>query len=112
MTTATDRPTGAKLPHPPLRRQPALLRRIFADPQPVLDELAAAHGPMYALGAGPVRMAVVGDPVALRELFAMPIDDFTWGHKFNVLGFVVGAQSIIVSDDDVARYRRRSHDVV
>ncbi len=107
-TTPTPTPaTGAKaLPHPPLRRQPALLRRIFTDPQPVLDELAAAHGPMYSLGAGPVRMAVVGDPVALRELFAMPIDDFKWGHKFNVLGFVVGAQSIIVSDGDDHRRRR------
>jgi cytochrome P450 len=97
---------GAALPAPPLSRQPALLRRIFADPQPVLDELAAAHGPMYALGAGPVRMAVVGDPTALRELFAMPIDDFRWGHKFNVLGFVVGPTSIIVSDGDDHRRRR------
>ncbi len=94
------------LPHPPARRQPALLRRLFVDPQPVLDELAAEHGLMYALGAGPFRMAVIGDPVALREMFAMPIDDFRWGHKFNVLGFVVGASSIIVSDGDDHRRRR------
>ncbi|MEX2293525.1 MAG: cytochrome P450 [Acidimicrobiales bacterium] len=107
ITTNTSGAQAAKpLPHPPLRRQPSLLRRILADPQPVLDELAAAHGPMYAFGAGPVRMAVVGDPVALRELFAMPIDDFRWGHKFNVLGFVVGAESIIVSDGDDHRRRR------
>lgn len=108
MTATTDRSnvSAKPLPHPPLRRQPGLLRRIFTDPQPVLDELASAHGPMYALGAGPVGMAVVGDPAALRELFAMPIDDFKWGHKFNVLGFVVGAQSIIVSDGDDHRRRR------
>lgn len=105
-TTTTPTKVAKALPHPPLRHQPALLRRIFADPQPVLDGLAAAHGPMYALGAGPVRMAIVGDPAALRELFAMPIDDFTWGHKFNVLGFVVGPRSIIVSDGDGHRRRR------
>lgn len=71
----------------------------------VLDELAALHGPMFQLGGGPIRMAVVGDPVALRELFAMPADHFRWGHKFNVLGFVVGPTSIIVSDG--ADHRRR-----
>lgn len=109
MTTSSDitAPSAAgALPHPALRHQPALFRRIFADPQPVLDELAAEHGPMFTLGAGPVRMAVIGDPAALRELFAMPIDDFRWGHKFNVLGFVVGATSIIVSDGDDHRRRR------
>lgn len=110
MNRSVRTPAGADapraLPHPPIHRQPGLLRRIFADPQPVLDELTAAHGPMVGLGAGPVRLAVVGDPSALRGLFAMPIDDFRWGHKFNVLGFVVGASSIIVSDGDDHRRRR------
>ena len=77
-------------PHPPLREQPALLRRLFSDPSPVLDELTVRYGPMYSMGRGPVRMAVIGDPVALRELHGMPTDSFRWGHKFNVLGFVVG----------------------
>jgi cytochrome P450 len=93
------------LPHPPMREQPGLLRRIFADPTPVLDELAARYGSTYSLGAGPVRMAVVGDPVALRELFAMSTDTFRWGHKFNVLGSVVGKESMIVSDG--ADHKRR-----
>jgi cytochrome P450 len=96
------------LPHPPVREQPGLLRRIFADPVPVLDELAGRFGPVYGLGFGPVRMAVVGDPVALRELFATPTDSFRWGHKFNVLGFVVGSESMIVSDGDDHRRRRTS----
>lgn len=96
------------LPHPPLRRQPALLRRIFKDPQPVLDELAATHGPVCGLGGGPVRMAIVGEPTALRELFAMPSDRFRWGHKFNVLGFVVGEDSMIVSDGADHKRRRSS----
>jgi cytochrome P450 len=100
--------TVRALPHPPLREQPALLRRIFADPIPVLDELADRLGPVYGLGFGPVRMAVVGDPVALRELFATPTDAFRWNHKFNVLGFVVGPGSMIVSDGDDHKRRRSS----
>ena len=50
-------------------------------------------------------MAIVGDPGALRELFALPVDAFQWGHRFNVLGFVVGADSLIVSDG--AEWKRR-----
>lgn len=76
---------------------------------PVLDELAAELGPAYAFGAGPVRLAVVGDPAALRELFMLPTESFRWNHKFNVLGFVVGGGSMIVSDGD--DHRRRRHAV-
>jgi cytochrome P450 len=96
------------LPAPPRRHQPGLLRRILADPAPVLDELAERHGPMYGFGAGPLRMAVIGDPAALRELFAMPTEAFRWGHKFNVLGFVVGKGSMIVSDGEDHTRRRGS----
>jgi cytochrome P450 len=53
-------------------------------------------------------MAIVGDPTALRELFAMPNTSFRWNHKFNVLGFVVGEHSMIVSDGDDHRRRRSS----
>ena len=53
-------------------------------------------------------MAIIGDPEALRELFAMPNTSFRWNHKFNVLGFVVGKQSMIVSDGDEHRRRRSS----
>ncbi|MGI8756390.1 MAG: cytochrome P450 [Acidimicrobiales bacterium] len=84
------------------------MRRLLADPQPVLDELAARFGPVFGLGAGPARMAVVGDPAALRELFARPVGDYRWGHKFNVLGFVVGARSMIVSDGADHKRRRSS----
>ena len=53
---------------------------------------------MVGLGAGPMRLAIVGDPTALRELFGTPTDAFRWGHRYNVLGFVVGDGSMIVSD--------------
>jgi len=100
--------SAAPLPAPPWRQQPGLLRRLFADPAPVLDELAERLGPNFALGAGPLRMAVIGDPATLRELFAMPTGHFRWGHKFNVLGFVVGDTSMIVSDGDDHAKRRSS----
>jgi cytochrome P450 len=74
----------------------------------VLDDLSARYGPVCGLGVGPARMAIVGDPEALRELFAMPNTSFRWNHKFNVLGFVVGKQSMIVSDGDEHRRRRSS----
>lgn len=99
---------GSPLPTPARRHQPGLIRRIFADPTPVLDELSARYGSIFGFGAGPVRMAVVGDPVALRELFAMPTDHFRWDHKFNVLEFVVGKGSMIVSDGDDHARRRAS----
>jgi len=99
---------GRRLPHPPLSKQPGYLRRIFEDPQPVLDELRAAYGPIVGLGAGPVRLAIVGEPTALRAMFAMPNDAFRWGHKFNVLGFVVGEGSMIVSDGSDHSRRRSS----
>jgi cytochrome P450 len=84
------------------------LRRLFKDPQPVLDQLRTTYGPVCGLGFGPVRLAVVGDPAALKTLFATSVDSFRWGHKFNVLGFVVGDESMIVSDGADHRRRRSS----
>lgn len=95
-------------PSPPVRAQVGIVRRLLADPQPVLDRLRAEHGPVVGLGYGPMRMAVVGGPAALRDLFALPVASFRWGHKFNVLGFVVGGTSMIVSDGADHKRRRSS----
>lgn len=108
-TSPTDTPAlGRPLPHPAWFHQPGFLRRIFRAPQPVLDELASRYGPVCGLGGGPVSMAIVGDPHALRDLFGMPPESFRWGHKFNVLGFVVGKGSMIVSDGADHKRRRSS----
>ena len=111
-TPATDagdeRPLESVPPSPPLRRQPGLLRRMFEQPHAVLDELRAEYGPVVRLGAGPLRMVVVGAPVALTEMFAMSTESFRWNHRFNVLGFVVGKRSMIVSDGELHRRRRRA----
>lgn len=98
----------AALPHPPLREQPRLLRQLFDGPQPVLEELSSRFGPVVGLGGGPVRMAIVGGPDELRQLFGTSTDSFRWGHKFNVLGFVVGDGSMIVSDGADHKRRRSS----
>lgn len=108
MATEVLAPGGAALPHPPFRRQLRLLRVIFKDPSTVLDELRAGYGPICSLGAGPVRMAVIGGPEAMRELYAIPTSAFRWNHKFNVLGFLVGEGSMIVSDGDDHKRRRSS----
>ena len=84
------------------------VRRLLRDPLPALDELRDQFGPVYGLGFGPIRLAIVGDPAALRDLFAMRSDSFRWGHKFNLLGFVVGDGSMIVSDGTDHRRRRSS----
>ena len=78
------------------------------EPQPVLDELAETVGSVCGLGWGPMRVAVVGDPVALRDLFAAPTESFRWNHKFNLLGVVVGPGSMIVSDGADHKRRRSS----
>ena len=38
----------------------------------------------------------------------MPVDQFRWGHRFNVLEFVVGAGSMLVADGDDHKRRRSS----
>jgi len=108
--SAVTMPSAAALalPSPKLAAQPGLLRRLLRDPQPVLDELGETVGPVCGLGFGPMRIAVVGDPVALRELFATPTESFRWNHKFNLLAVVVGSGSMIVSDGDDHTRRRSS----
>ena len=105
---ATQTTKARPLTAPPWRDQPRLIRTIFRDPVPVLDEVAERYESMCALGAGPVRMAIIGDPAAMREMFALPNESFRWGHKFNVLKFVLGEGSMIASDGPDHKRRRGS----
>ena len=84
------------------------VHRLFSDLAPALDELHAAYGPICGLGGPGVRIAVIGDPTLIHEMFSMGVDNFHWKHKFNVIGvrFVVGKQSMIVSDG-ADHHRRR-----
>ena len=83
------------------------MRRLFNDPAPALDALRAEYGPICGLGYPGVRLAIIGDPASMHEMFSMKADAFRWNHKFNVVGvrFVVGKQSMIVSDG--ADHQRR-----
>ena len=106
MKTTGNDVTGRALPRPPLRRQPALMRQLLSDPRPALDALRDSWGPIVGLGAGPMSLAIVGEPSAMRELFAENVESFRWNHRFNVLEFVVGRTSMIVSDGPEWKRRR------
>jgi cytochrome P450 len=73
----------------------------------VLEEVREHHGAVVGLGAWPARLAIVGDPAAIADLFAEPTDSYRWNHRFNVLALSVGKESIIVSDG-ADHHRRRS----
>ena len=82
------------------------MHRLMSDPAPALDDLSARYGPTFVLRGGLMTMVVVSDPAHLRDLLATPTDSFVWGHRFNVLEFIVGPGSMIVSDGDDHRRRR------
>jgi hypothetical protein len=76
------------------------MRDLTSDPCPALDALTLEYGPTFAVGGRPMHMVVVGDPAHLNPLLATSTDAFKWGHRFNVLGFIVGPGSMIVNDGD------------
>ena len=86
------------------------MRVLLSDPASALDGLSQAYGPICGLGLPGARLAVIGGPEVLRELFSQPADVYRWGHRFNVVGvqFVVGKDSMIVSDGAEHRRRRGS----
>ncbi len=89
-----------------IRENVSLTRRLFADPAPVLDECLARYGPTFAFGFGPVETVFVGAPQHMATVFSRPNESYRWGHFLNLLGFVVGPTSMIVSDGEEHRRRR------
>jgi cytochrome P450 len=86
-----------------------LMRTLLRDPAPALDELRREYGPVVGLSTWPARMAVVGGPAAIREMFQGGADAYRWGHRFMFgLRFVVGDGSMIVSDGEAHKRRRRA----
>ena len=96
-----------ELPGPRGRTNARYVRRLFSDPAPALNALRAEFGPICGLGYPGVRLAIIGEPALMQEMFSMKADAFRWNNKFNVIGvrFVVGRQSMIVSDG--ADHQRR-----
>ena len=108
---ARDASTLGSLPRPPGphgRDKLRLMRTLFSEPAPALDEICQRFGPVAGLSLGPVRTVIIGEPAVMREMFTMGADAYRWGHRYNVVGvrFVVGKTSMIVSDG-VDHARRR-----
>ena len=97
---------GLAIPRPQRRHQPRLIRRLLQTPQTALDELNEAFGPVCGLGAGPLRIVVVGSPKSVRELLMQPNDRFRWDTRLSPFPFVVGKQTMIASDGPDHRRRR------
>lgn len=94
------------IPRPARRKQVRLIRRLLQTPQTVLDELNESFGPVCGLGAGPLRMVVVGSPKLIRELLMQPNDRFRWDTRLSSFPFVVGKRTMIASDGPDHRRRR------
>ena len=96
------------LPRPGPIENLRLTRGLFTDPAPVLDTIAKRYGGMCSLGAGPLRVAIVGDPASIREVFAHGADTYRWGHRFQAIGpgVLVGKTSMLGSDG-ADHFRRR-----
>ncbi len=97
-----------RTPGPRGRDNFRFVRQLFDDPAAALDGLRDSYGPVCELRFGPTRIALIGDPDTLHEMFATPAEAFRWGNKFTMIGvkFVVGKDSMIVSDGaDHARRR-------
>ncbi len=119
MPTKVDTDTGIQTgadawrpprpPEPPLRAKVRLMRTLMREPGPALDELRREYGPVVGLSTWPARLAVVGGPAAIREMFQAGADSYRWGHRFMFgLRFVVGSGSMIVSDGEDHKRRRRA----
>ncbi len=50
------------------------VRQLFRDPSTALDGLHHTCGPISELRLGPTRIAVIGDPGLLHQVFSMPAD--------------------------------------
>lgn len=94
------------IPRPPRREQIRLIRGLLHTPQTILDELNESFGPVCGLGAGPLRMVVVGSPILIRELLTQPNERFRWDTRLSPFPFVVGKHTMIASDGLDHRRRR------
>lgn len=83
------------------------IRRLLTEPRGTLDELSEAYGRTFALRLGPARIVVVGDVAGVEEVLRREIDAYRWGLAFRNLAVVTGRTSMIVSDGDEHRRRRR-----
>lgn len=94
------------IPRPPRLEQASLLRQLLQTPHPALDVIAERYGPVCALGAGPLRLVVIGSPRLIRDLLMQPNDRFRYATPLSPFPFVVGKTTMISSDGSQHRRRR------
>ncbi len=91
---------------PPRREQVRLIRGLLDTPERVLGEMSDSYGPIVAMGAGPLKVVVVGSPALIRELLMQPNDRFRWDTRLSPFPFVIGKHTMIASDGPDHRRRR------
>jgi len=95
---------------PPGPRLPALLQTIgwWNRPTSYVEHLRARYGPRFTLRLlGQPPFVVLSDPDDLRELFAAPPDVLHPGEGAQILEPIVGANSVILLDEDAHLEQRR-----
>lgn len=100
MTTTQTR--GPRGPRASLRAARALL----TEPCSALDALSAEHGRTFEIGLGPQRLLVVGDADLAGEVVPA-VENFRWRTAFRNLRIITGPTSLLVSDGEDHRRRRR-----
>ncbi|MBV8385816.1 MAG: cytochrome P450, partial [Acidimicrobiia bacterium] len=96
----------ARLPGPPLWQQGLTGVRMRRDPLGEIMKLHERYGPVFAIGAGPLKYVWLIGPEAHRELFT-GIDRFEWRPVTKVVEVVDGETAVVVSDGEDHQRRRR-----
>ena len=95
------------IPRPPRRHQLGLLRRLLQTPESVLDELDESYGPICGMGAGPLRVVVVGSPSLIHALLMQPNDRFRADTPLSPFPFVTrAAEACRRPNDDIRMFGR------
>ncbi|MCW2986102.1 MAG: cytochrome, partial [Conexibacter sp.] len=95
---------------PPGPRIPTTLQTIgwWSRPTVYVERLRARYGPRFTLRLlGQPPMVVLSDPDDLRELFTAPPDVLHPGEGARILEPIVGANSVILLDEDPHLEQRR-----
>jgi cytochrome P450 len=79
---------------------------LLTEPCSALDDLAARHGRTFEIRVGPQRLLVVGDAELVADVVPA-VDRFRWRTALRNLKIVTGPTSLLVSDGDDHRRRRR-----
>jgi len=79
---------------------------LVSEPCSALDRLAAEHGRTFEIRVGPQRLLVVGDADLVAEIVPA-VDRFRWRTALRNLKIITGPTSLLVSDGDEHRRRRR-----